>query len=406
MTANGAACTMDTLNLRTATRACPVCLEAAVRQLCAQRFALPHGHPLCAGYDVVACEACGFVYADTAATQRDYDVFYAQMSKYESGGTATGSGEESWDAERLQTTAECIARQVRDRHGRILDVGCANGGLLVALRGLGYTSLYGLDPSAVCVQNVRAKGIEACQKTLDNDLSALGSFDAIVLSHVLEHICDVRQALRTLQKLLSPQGILYVEVPDAMRYAEYYISPFHFFDTEHINHFSARSLHNALRLAGLTPFEDGHKETPVTLGVPYPAVWVSSCLGAATGYERDEMLEPAIRKYIQRSRDDFDTASIDRLVDSGQPLIIWGVGCSTLRILSSTSLRHANIVAFVDNNSKFWNTTVEDKPVLPPSALAQRSESIVITSKLYASQIRRQIEDELGLPNTIVQTFT
>ena len=49
-----------------------------------QNFVLPEGHPLANGYLVVACDNCGFVYADTQVSQHDYDVFYARFSKYES----------------------------------------------------------------------------------------------------------------------------------------------------------------------------------------------------------------------------------------------------------------------------------------------------------------------------------
>ena len=66
------------------------------------------------GYELVCCDRCGFVYADTAVTQEDYDRFYASYSKYEDKKIATGGGESSSDAHRLDVVrtdrvAQCAA---------------------------------------------------------------------------------------------------------------------------------------------------------------------------------------------------------------------------------------------------------------------------------------------------------
>ena len=90
-----------------------------------QEFYLPQGHPLAAGYDVVACEECGFVFADTVVDQSAYDLFYAKHSKYED----SGSGQSAADARRLHDMAVAISRQASSGNARILDLGCANGGL-------------------------------------------------------------------------------------------------------------------------------------------------------------------------------------------------------------------------------------------------------------------------------------
>ena len=132
---------------KTAARCCPICQDSDTEVLHTQKFALPEGHPLMDGYDVVCCEHCGFVYADTTATQEDYDVFYAKFSKYEDDKTSSGSGDTPWDARRLEGTALQIAETLPNKLVRILDIGCANGGLLKCLRKMGFDNLCGIDPS-------------------------------------------------------------------------------------------------------------------------------------------------------------------------------------------------------------------------------------------------------------------
>jgi C4-type Zn-finger protein len=71
-------------------RKCPICKASECELIHKQRFVLPEGHPQAAGYDVVCCTRCGFVFADTTVTQQDYDVFYAKFSKYQDNVTSTG----------------------------------------------------------------------------------------------------------------------------------------------------------------------------------------------------------------------------------------------------------------------------------------------------------------------------
>jgi 2-polyprenyl-3-methyl-5-hydroxy-6-metoxy-1,4-benzoquinol methylase len=224
-------------------RHCPICGEEKGEILHTQNFVLPDGHPLAEGYDVVCCDRCGFVYADTTVSQKDYDIFYAKLSKYEDNKTSTGGADSPYDAQRLRKTAECIAEFLPDKNLRILDIGCANGGLLGYLKELGYPNLCGIDPSSACVENIqRNYGIEASIGSLFQLPQNIGKFDVIILSHVLEHIQDIQSAIRSIEQLLNLEGYVYIEVPNASEYIHHLYAPLQDFNTEHINHFSEHYL--------------------------------------------------------------------------------------------------------------------------------------------------------------------
>ena len=189
-------------------RKCPICEGLKAEVLHTQSFVLPEGHPQSDGYDVVCCVRCGFVFADTAATEEDYDRYYAQFSKYEDSKTSTGAGDTPWDARRLTDTARQIAGFLPDRRWRILDIGCANGGLLKCLRELGFENLYGIDPSPVCVANTRILGFEAYTGSLSQLPDNLEQFNCVVLSHVLEHVPKLKQAVQSIYALLTGGGHL------------------------------------------------------------------------------------------------------------------------------------------------------------------------------------------------------
>ena len=90
-------------------RPCPVCGGGRGDVLHHQRFAVSDDYPLPDEYDVVVCAECGMVYADTPATQADYDKFYATCSIYEQpAGASTGTTPPE-DLARLEQTGALFA---------------------------------------------------------------------------------------------------------------------------------------------------------------------------------------------------------------------------------------------------------------------------------------------------------
>src|SRR6185503_166963 len=89
-----------------------------------------------------------------------------------------------------------------------------------------------------------------------------GHFDFVIMVGVLEHLRDLDNALDQLRSLLSPAGLLYVEVPDATAFADWSNAPYQDFSTEHINFFAPVSLDNLMLVHGFTSVyvEQNHRE--------------------------------------------------------------------------------------------------------------------------------------------------
>jgi SAM-dependent methyltransferase len=390
-------------------RGCPICGGTTCEVLHTQNFVLPEGHPLAEGYQVVACRHCGFVYADTRVGQRDYDIFYARFSKYEDSRTSSGGGGSPEDRQRLRATAACLARTFPDRQSRLLDVGCANGGLLEALRDQGFTRLCGLDPSSACIQATKELcGAEGFVGSLSAETSAMGEFDGVILSHVLEHVQDLGTALRTLGRLTRSRGLVYAEVPDASRYAECLVAPFQDFNTEHINHFSTQCLANLFLSQGWAQQESGRKTMSAGPAMPYPATYgVFAKLGGGAQDRpivRDLELHQRVLDYIAASRQMM--ARIDerlrQVLADGPEVIIWGTGQLAMKLLSETCLAEARIAAFVDGNPVNQGKVLRGRPILAPSQAKGLPQPIIITSILHSRAIVQLIRQQLNLPNRIV----
>lgn len=391
-----------------ACRACPVCGNEVVEILHHQKFALPEDHPLPKEFDVVVCPDCGFTYADTIGSTADYDAYYTRFSKYEDQETSTGGGGNKKDLERLEQTADAIAAQMTNRSGKIVDIGCANGGLLGSLKARGFTDLLGIDPSLACVKNTRQiYGIPALQGWL-NALphESLGA-DLVIVSHVFEHVLDLKNAVVKVAEVLSDNGIFYIEVPDAARYAECLVAPFQDFNIEHINHFSVSSLINLLKSCCFEPLLVDTKTLEAAEGMPYPALFGffrrSIEVIQRTNWVYEEGFREAIDSYIRLSTAQIQDieSKICEVVDD--QIFVWGTGQLTLKLLAETSLKNANIIAFIDSNPVNQGKKLLGKPICDPSFLKKSSAPILIASLLHSANITTQIREKLNLSNPIIK---
>jgi len=387
-------------------RPCPICKKEEIKVLHNQQFELPERHPLAAGYDVVACTNCGFIYADTAVTQVDYDRFYAEHSKYEDVKTGTGGVDNPFDWNRQQETALQIVRVLRNTNAAILDVGCANGGMLKALKELGYEKLCGIDPSPICVENTKRLGVEAYQGSLFLPFKE-NAYDCVILSHTLEHVQDLHGALLWIEKRLKPSGILYIETPDASRYLDFLYAPLQDFNTEHINHFSLTSLMNLANMHNFIFLSANTKDLVVGSNMYYPAVfgfWRKNKEAVQMmQLKKDEVLFRKIEEYIFRSKQmlsDID-ARIAQLISRSPSLIVWGTGQLAMKLLAETSLAHADILAFVDNNPINHGKILHGKIIIQPQDITNMDAPILITTLLHHQSIAEQIR-KMGLKNEIV----
>ncbi len=392
-------------------RKCPICSNASGITLNTQKYILPDNHPLKNGYDVVICNQCGFVYADTDSVQADYDKFYNSFSKYEEGASIIGSGLSVFDYNRLHGAAEYISKKI-DITKSILDVGSANGGLLKELRENGHTKLSAYDPSGFCVEYIKKNmGIEAINGSIfdiQKNFSADKKYDLVILSHVLEHLLDVSGAFEQIDHLLKEESHFYIEVPDASKYTEYFVSPLHYFDTEHINHFSTHYLKLLAQKFDFTVVDEGEKEIQLSDNTIYPAIYVLlkknniKNKNESVKFIYDDTLAANIRRYIAKSFENFNLPLIEKISKDNREFIFWGVGSTTLRLLASTDLRKAKIKFFVDNNPKTHSSDLLGKKVYSADEIKGHKDPIVVFSKIYKNEIENQIRKELKLENEII----
>ena len=200
----------------------------------------------CEGFDnsflykditIKKCDSCGHIYNDLTEKElknlsRYYNEEYApsNLSSKDKNGDRPGSYN-LHSVVRYEQLYKFILPYIKE-NSRILDVGCAMGGFLKFLKNKrNYTNLYGIEPIEAYVKESNNKNIK-----VGNIYSIPfedNSFDVIILDQVLEHLPDLKSALKEIRRVLDKGGLCYIGVPDAERYHDlyWYIIP------EHIQHF-------------------------------------------------------------------------------------------------------------------------------------------------------------------------
>jgi SAM-dependent methyltransferase len=142
------------------------------------------------------------------------------------------------------------------RGARILDYGCGSGEWLLHLASLGFDRLWGADIAAnrgfqerLAKAGITAVGTEELRELPE------GSFDAIRLEHVLEHLPQPVPVLADLRRLLSPGGWLVLTIPSILPWrdrSDLDSSPDRAFlqIPMHLAHHSEASLRQLLQEAG------------------------------------------------------------------------------------------------------------------------------------------------------------
>ena len=220
---------------------CPVC-------------EIDHAHRAFLKFDLemAGCSDCGLVFTvrEPATSGLRYGPDWFEKEYLPSFGIDPHNPSTAHLAPRFDRDLELLERFVPC--GRLLDVGAGAGLLLNRARERGW-EVAGVEPASYGVEfALRAFGIEIFQGLLHDAPFAPGSFSAISLQDVIEHVGNPRQVLQSAHRLLMPGGVVLITTPNYQSLSRWIfranwalISP-----AEHLSLFRPKTLENVLTRAG------------------------------------------------------------------------------------------------------------------------------------------------------------
>jgi SAM-dependent methyltransferase len=168
-------------------------------------------------FAVVRCGDCGLVRLDPHPSPEELRRYYPDNYWFSPDESAASRMEEAWRRLVLRDHVQFVSQALRSSpaKGPLLDIGCGGGLFLGMMRERGFR-VVGLDFSreAAAIAWRRQLAPAICGDVERAPLRP-GSFGAITMFHVMEHLYDPRAYLAIAHRLLSEDGRLIVQVPNA-----------------------------------------------------------------------------------------------------------------------------------------------------------------------------------------------
>lgn len=212
------------------------------------------------GFRVVKCAACGFAHLDPKPKAAELERFYEGAFYDEANPDYLAKTEREiayWN--RVVFAAkEKNFRNMLGGAGRILDIGCCGGFLLRYFADHDWEVL-GLEPSRTAYEwATRRSRIPAKQSFFELiPEGELGTFDAVHMAFVMEHVRDPKLFLEKVCRITKPGGVVCIEAPNDFNALQGVVAsvlskePYWICAPDHINYFSFDSLERLLKSCGL-----------------------------------------------------------------------------------------------------------------------------------------------------------
>ncbi len=225
---------------------CPLCASADIKEsLSAKDHTVSQKM-----FSIWHCNNCTARFTQDVPEQEEIGAYYQSENYISHSDTKKGLVNRLYHIVRNRTlSSKCslIKKQTGKASGAVLDIGCGTGAFLNTMQQAGW-SITGLEPD----ETARKKAAELyhIQPQSPDQLFHLapGSFHAITMWHVLEHVHDLHGYVKQIATLLHPEGKLFIAVPNYTSYdAAIYKENWAAYDVpRHLYHFSPKSMEHLL----------------------------------------------------------------------------------------------------------------------------------------------------------------
>lgn len=342
---------------------------------------IPQYYRLPQSYYVVACEQCGFVYADSSASMEDYDWYYSHCNFY-------GDDSKDDNTYRYEMVQEFLEQYCR-KDSVMLDIGAGNGRFEVALQKNGFTNIVGMDPSEASVDRLRKNGVDAYVGSIYSKVRSdeENKYDCVFLFEVAEHLLYPGMGMQNVRKLLKKDGYFIASVPDYSQIAKEASEIPNYFNLEHINYFSEKSLDNLMHIHGMKRV--AQKRVGIDL------IHCYQCTNEVEPLQKDTITRTAVEEYFaaRQGKEEHVSNIIKELKEQQKEIVIWGTGSYVMSLIATTDLLECKIVGFTDNNKIKQGRKMYEYMIYPPEFLIDKNYTVLICSMLNSKEIMNQLEN-------------
>ena len=170
-------------------------------------------------FNISVCKNCEFKFTNPIPSEETIGKYYQSDDYISHSDTNKGIINKLYHLVRkqsLKSKINLINKSTNQQKGTILDIGCGTGYFLQACKENGW-KIEGMEPDSTA----RTLAEKNTGQTIHKDLLSIneeGKYDLITLWHVLEHVHKLNESIQHIHKLLKPNGVLIIAVPNCLSY--------------------------------------------------------------------------------------------------------------------------------------------------------------------------------------------
>jgi SAM-dependent methyltransferase len=386
---------------------CPICLDVSFEPLIRLRCGNFDESLLYDPATIVMCCNCGHVmnalsYNDYQNILSYYDGEYSINNIESPNHTGDLPGSSNMNSlARYSSLFDFINRYI-SINDKILDIGCATGGFLRFLNQRGYNNLYGID----CSKHYVDIALKLGSKNISFGLAEKTSFDnetfnIVFADQVLEHLFDPNIFFKEAKRILAPDGLLCISVPDAMLYANTFFFDFYWFlMREHIQHFDMEHLtliavNNGFSVVdAITTYSNMTSEKTL---LPNLTILFKRNGKYNSLLTKSFNLRYKMHDYINHSKLELEKKKkiINSLALSELQFDVFGISREFLYLYENTNLKNCAIISLFDDTPyKQKYMKIKGKKINSRNALKTSNDPIMITAVAHSDKIKISLRND------------
>ncbi len=208
-------------------------------------------------FDIVECISCGFKFTNPRPDEDKLGAYYKSDEYVSHSNSSKGFVHSIYQIVRKYTLLkklQLISKYYKT--GNILDIGCGTGEFLKTFKDAKWKT-FGIEPS-LDVREIAIKnyGLDIRGEAEIKKLETEG-FDVITMWHVLEHVPELNDRIDDLKRLIKPEGIIVIAVPNCTSFdADVYKENWAAYDVpRHLYHFVPNDIETVFNNHGLKVFK-------------------------------------------------------------------------------------------------------------------------------------------------------
>jgi 2-polyprenyl-3-methyl-5-hydroxy-6-metoxy-1,4-benzoquinol methylase len=191
---------------------CPVCGSTAIKNILSVKDYTVSGKT----FPIDECNSCTLRFTQDAPDINSISAYYKSEDYISHTNTSKGFINRIYKFVRKRTMTKkrkLIEKVTRINKGQLVDIGSGIGSFVNEMQQYGWNAT-GLEPDEQARDIAKQLYQLELKNTVEFNRLALGSFDAITLWHVLEHVHDLHAYVQQLKDLLKENGKLFIAVPN------------------------------------------------------------------------------------------------------------------------------------------------------------------------------------------------